>query len=92
MDFVIPPASPLKGLTSVGVFTTRDDFDAPTGLSIPFMGLTRFPRDSQTKPKQVEWVRGIRLWLGEDSITGATIQFEHADKLYQLRLADYARQ
>jgi len=90
VDFVIPSGSSLESLTTIGVFSPQDDLSPPTGLSIPYMGLARFPRDSQSTPKQVEWVLGIRLWVGEASVAGATIQFEHRDKLYRIRLADYA--
>ena len=90
VDFVIPSDSTLESFTTISVFSPQDDFSAPTGLSIPFMGLTRFPRDSESTPKQVEWVRGVRLWVGEASIAGVTIQFEYRDKLYRIRLADYA--
>src|SRR6185295_16951291 len=92
VDFVIPPASTVNDLTNFSVFSSTNKFASSGGISIPFMGLTRFPRDSSTNPKQVEWVHGFRLWIGEDSVAATEIQFDHRDRRYQIHLIDYLRQ
>ena len=89
VDFVVPPAGALSSLERIGVFDNSSGFTNLSGLSVPFLGLTRFPRDTQSTPKHLEWVRGIRLWVGEQSITNVVIQFEHNGELYSIHLDAY---
>jgi len=92
VDFVIPPTGTLKEVAQIGVFTRSDNFSSPVGLSVPFMGLTRFPRDSKRAPKEVERVHGIRLWVGEESLRGTSLQFDYRGTPHQIRLPDYVRE
>ncbi|MEP6670930.1 MAG: hypothetical protein ABJF10_17355 [Chthoniobacter sp.] len=85
VDFAIPPGSKLESLKGVGVFSSKKDFSDPVGLEVPFMGLTRFPSDTK-------WLYGFRLWLGEETFSGAVIQFKHRDQTFLVHLRDYPRQ
>ena len=92
VDFVVPSSSALTNLARVGVFSRQKSFSDPVGLSVPLMGLTRFPRDNPSNPKDVEWVQGFRLWIGENSLANTMISFDHQSKSYAIQLSNYAQQ
>lgn len=90
VDFVVPAGSKLQAITRIGAFSPLDDFSSPGGLSVPFAGLTRFPRDNPSKPKEVQWVQGVRFWVGNAILSETQMQFDFRGQTYSIRLRDYA--
>ena len=91
VDLVIPPASALKDLASVGVALKSDPTGAITGLTIPSVGLTHFSQKSTTDPEQVASVYGTRLSVGKDSVPRTSIWFIYDNNRYTIQLSDYVR-